>query len=613
MVPGALVALEALPLTPNGKVDRRALPAPAAALDGAYAAPRTPVEEVLASIWAEVLGLERVGVDESFFERGGHSLLATQVVSRARQALGVDLQLRALFEAPTVAGLAAQAEAALAAEHPAPPPITRRADEGPSPLSFAQQRLWFIDQLHPGSATYNIPTALRIRGALRPGVLERALTEIARRHEALRTVFGSAAGEPVQRVRAPAPVGVPVTDLRGLAAGAREAEVLRLAREEAARPFDLARGPLLRASAARLGGAEWAVFFTMHHIVADGWSMGVLVREVSELYGALGEGREPRLPELPVQYADFAAWQRAWLTGEVLEAQLAWWRERLDGAPPLLELPTDHPRPQVQDARSATVRIDLPAELSRALEALSRREGTTLFMTLLAGLQVLLARYSGQEDVSVGSPIANRTRLETERLIGFFVNTLVMRTDLGGDPSVRELLGRVRAGALGAYQRQDVPFERLVEELAPERSMAHSPLFQVLFALQNADAGELRLGRLEMEPLAAGAEGAKFDLTVSLESRERIVGSVQYRTGLWERPTVERMVEHLAAVLRGMASGPERRISELELLDAAEREQVLHAWNATEAEYPLEGGLAALFEAQAARTPDAAAVVFAER
>ncbi|HEU0077861.1 MAG TPA: condensation domain-containing protein, partial [Longimicrobiaceae bacterium] len=390
-------------------------------------------------------------------------------------------------------------------------------------------------------------------------------------------------------------------------------ELLRLAGEEAARPFDLAEGPLLRAAAARLGEAEWVVLFTMHHIVADGWSMGVLVREVSELYGALEEGREPRLPELPVQYADYAAWQRSWLTGETLEAQLAWWRERLEGAPPLLELPTDHPRPPVQDSRSATVRIDLPADLSRALEGLSRREGATLFMTLLAGLQVLLARWSGQDDVAVGSPIANRTRLETERLIGFFVNTLVMRTNLAGDPGVRELLGRVRAGALGAYGRQDVPFERLVEELAPERSMAHSPLFQVLFALQNADAGELRLGAVEMEPLSVVAEGAKFDLTISVESGERIAGSVQYRSSLWERETVERMVEQLAAVLRGMVAAPERRISEIELLGAAEREQVLHEWNATEAEFPVEDGLAALFGAQAARTPDAAAVVFLDR
>ena len=341
--------------------------------------------------------------------------------------------------------------------------------------------------------------------------------------------------------------------------------------------------------------------------------MGVLVGEVSALYGAFSEGAIARLPELPVQYADYAVWQRSWLTGETLEVQLGWWRERLAGAPPFLELPTDRHRPQVQDSRSAVVEIVLPLELSRALESLSRREGVTLFVTLLAGLQVLLARYSGQEDVAVGSPVANRTRLETEGLIGFFVNTLVMRTDLSGDPDVRELLGRVHEGALGAFQHQDLPFERLVEELAPDRSLAYSPLFQVLFALQNANRGELRLGPVEMEPLATGTGGAMFDLTISVESRERIVGSVQYRTSLWERQTIERLVEHLGAVLRGMAADPEARISELELLGEAERVEVLYGWNATKAEYATEGGLAALFEAQAVRTPEAQAVVFGER
>ena len=615
MVPTALVVLERLPLTPTGKTDRRALPAPAgAAQDGCSAAPRSATEEVLAGIWGSVLGVERVGMEADFFELGGHSLLATQVVSRVRQAFGVELPLRDLFEAPTVAGLAGRVEAALASRHAAVPPVARRTGNGPVPLSFAQQRLWFIDQLDPWSPTYNMPTALRIRGGLRPEVLARALTGIVRRHEALRTVFGSAGGEPVQVVRAPGPVGVPVADLRRLGAEAREAEVLRLAGEEAARPFDLARGPLLRAAAVRLAEAEWAVFFTLHHIVADGWSTGVLVGEVSELYGALSDGREPRLPELPVQYADYALWQRAWLAGETLEAQLAWWRERLRGAPPLLELPTDRPRPQVMDPRSAAVEIDLPPELSRALEGLSRREGATLFMTLLAGLQVVLARYSGQDDVAVGSPIANRTRLEIEKLIGFFVNTLVMRTDLAGDPTVRELLGRVRGATLGAYQHQDVPFERLVEELAPERSLAHSPLFQVLFALQNADAGELRLGPLEMEPLAVRAEGAKFDLTISVGWAGRIVGLVQYRTSLWERRTVERMVEHLAAVLRGMASAP--RAADLGAGAAGRGRAGAGAPRLERHGGGVPGGGRsgrALRGAGRARTPDAPALVFLDR
>ncbi|HEX7239905.1 MAG TPA: amino acid adenylation domain-containing protein, partial [Longimicrobiaceae bacterium] len=341
MVPGALVVLDRLPLNANGKVDRRALPSPRWGADEAYLAPRTATEEIVAGIWSAVLGVDRVGVEQGFFELGGHSLLATRVVSRLREELGVEVPLRALFETPTVAALAGHVEAALGSERPASTRIPRRAEDGPSPLSFAQQRLWFIDQLDPGSPTYNMPVALRVRGELRPAALERVLAAVTRRHEALRTVFASAGGEPVQVVRAPGPVGVPVADLRHLPEEAREAEALRLAAGESARPFDLAAGPLLRAAAARLGGQEWVVLFTMHHIVSDGWSMGVLVGEVSELYGALHEGREPRLPELPVQYADYAAWQRAWLRDEALEAQLAYWKTQLANAPSALAVPTD--------------------------------------------------------------------------------------------------------------------------------------------------------------------------------------------------------------------------------------------------------------------------------
>ncbi|HEX7243812.1 MAG TPA: condensation domain-containing protein, partial [Longimicrobiaceae bacterium] len=385
MVPSAFVALERLPLNANGKLDRRALPAPEQDR-AAYVAPRTPAEEVLAGVWAEVLRTERVGVNENFFELGGHSLLATQVVSRVRQGFGTELPLRALFEAPTVAALAGRVEALLAGGEgmQAPPMVALPRDGSPLPLSFAQQRLWFVDQLEPGSAAYNMPFALRLRGCFDPAVLERAVTEIVRRHETLRTVFSAVAGEPVQVIRDAAPVALPVADLRGLAAEPRRAEVLRLAREEAARPFDLAAGPLLRSSLVRVAEEEWAVLFTMHHVVSDGWSLDVLVREVSALYEALAEGREPSLPELAVQYADYAAWQRAWLSGETLEGQLAWWRERLAGAPPLLELPTDRPRSYLGEERGGRTGIALPPEASQALRALSRREGATLFMTLLA-------------------------------------------------------------------------------------------------------------------------------------------------------------------------------------------------------------------------------------
>jgi amino acid adenylation domain-containing protein len=615
MVPPTLVPLDALPLTPNGKVDRRALPAPEPGSTGAeHVEPRTATEEVLCGIFAEVLRLERVGVEESFFSLGGHSLLAMRVASRVRQTLGVELPLRTIFEAPAVAGLAARIGALQADGKDArvPPLVATPRDGSALPLSFAQQRLWFIDQLEPGSAAYNVRYALRLRGLFDPAVLERSLTEIVRRHETLRTVFATVDGEPVQVVLDVAPLLLPVMDLRSLYVESRQAEILRLAREEAVRPFDLAGGPLLRASVARLGEAEWGVLFTMHHIVSDGWSTGVLIREVSELYDALAEGREPVLPELPVQYADYAAWQRSWLTGETLEAELGWWRASLAGAPPLLELPTDRPRPQAQDPRGASVRVSLPREVSDELRALSHREGATAFMTLLATWQLLLSRYSGQEDVSVGTPIAGRTRLETEPLIGFFVNTLVLRTDLSGEPTFRDLLGRVRETTLGAHQHQEIPFERLVEELAPERSLAHTPLFQAMFVFDDDERGGLRMGELEMEPLAVGgAESAKFDLTLGLtEFEEGYLGSLSYRSELWERATMERMAEHFARLVEAGVADPRRPVTEVSILGEAERERLLVGWNATEAGYPAGDLVHELFAAQALRTPDAVALAF---
>ncbi|HEX2094189.1 MAG TPA: amino acid adenylation domain-containing protein, partial [Longimicrobiaceae bacterium] len=613
MVPSVFVGLERLPLTPNGKVDRRALPAPPWGAGEAYVAPRTPSEELLCGIWAEVLGAERVGIEADFFALGGHSLLAMRLISRVRQAFGVELPLRALFEAPTVAGLSRRVEEARRdGAGMQPPPLVPAARDGaPLPLSFAQQRLWFIDQLEPGRPTYNMPFPLRIRGGLELRALERALTEVVRRHESLRTRFPSRRGEPVQEIDPARPVQVPVVDLGGLGARAREAELARLAAEEAARPFDLARGPLLRTTLVRSGGAEWAVLFTVHHIVSDGWSMDVLVREVSALYRSYTRGEEARLPELPIQYADYAAWQRGWLAGEVLEAHLDYWREKLAGAPPLLELPTDHPRPQVQDPRGEGVYFELSPELSGALRALSRTEGATVFMTLLAGLQLLLARYSGQDDVPVGSPIANRTRLETEGLIGFFANTLVLRTDLSGDPTVRELLGRVRETVLGAYQHQEIPFERLVEELAPERSLAHTPLFQVLFVLQNAEPEDLRLGALETEPMSVALETAKFDLTFAMHVGERIAGSVSYRSSLWRRDTMTRLLSSFERLLEGTVAEPRRRVGEIDLLTGAERLQV-QVWNATESELPAVC-VHELFERQAAETPDAVALTWGDR
>ncbi|HEX8273806.1 MAG TPA: amino acid adenylation domain-containing protein, partial [Longimicrobiaceae bacterium] len=612
MVPGSLLVLERLPLTANGKVDRRALPAPEHAADAErYVAPRTPAEEVLAGIWAEVLGVERVGTGDGFFEMGGHSLLATRVVSRIREVLAVELPLRALFEAPTVAGLAQRVEALRRAEQPALPPVVPVERAGAVPLSFAQERLWFLDRLQPGSAFYNVPAALRLSGGLDARALGRALGEIVRRHEALRTTFAEAEGSPVQIV---APFGgfeLPVEDLAGLGESEREATAKRRAAEDAARPFDLRRGPLFRAALLRLDVEEYVLLLCMHHVVSDEWSMGVLFGELAALYAAYREGGESPLPELAVQYADYAVWQREQLQGEVLERQIGYWKERLAGAPELLELPADHPRPAVQTFRGAAEPVALQGELLERLEALSRREGVTLYMTLLAAFQALLSRYSGSEDVVVGSPIAGRTRRETEGLIGFFVNTLVLRSDLSGDPSFREVLRRVRETTLGAYEHQEVPFERLVAELRPERSLSHSPLVQVIFALQNAGGAAGTLPGLQLQPVETELESAKFDLILGVAATPQgLQGEFSYATDLFERATIARMLGHLERVLEQVADDAEVRLGALELLGEAERAQVLEAWNRTEAEYPADRCVHQLFEAQAARTPDAPAVVF---
>ncbi|MFB3092706.1 MAG: condensation domain-containing protein, partial [Dehalococcoidia bacterium] len=492
MLPSVFVMLDALPLTLQGKVDRLALPAPDWArpeLEESFVAPRTPVEEVLAGIWADVLRLERVGIHDNFFELGGHSLLAMQVISRVRSAFQVESPLRSLFESPTVAGLAERIEMARGADRvPQALPLLPASRDGDLPLSFAQQRLWFLEQWEPNSSIYNVPVALRLTGPLNVAALEQSLNEISRRHEALRTTFSVVDGQPAQVIAPKLNLTLPVLDLRELTEIERDAEVQRLVVEEAQAPFDLAQGPLLRASLLRLGQEEHVLMLTMHHVVSDGWSLNVLFRETTTLYQAFSTGEPSPLPEIPIQYADFALWQRQWLQGEELESQLAYWKEQLDGIPPVLELPTDRPRPAVETFRGAQQFLLLPDALTRSLKALSQREEVTLFMTLLAAFQTLLHRYTGQDDILVGFPIANRNRAEIEGLIGFFVNTLVLRTDLSGEPTFRELLGRVREVALDAYTHQDLPFEKLVAELHPERDISRNPLFQVIFQLFNTSS-----------------------------------------------------------------------------------------------------------------------------
>ncbi|HEX6746736.1 MAG TPA: amino acid adenylation domain-containing protein, partial [Longimicrobium sp.] len=608
MVPAEFVWLDRLPLTGSGKIDRLALPEPewGQAAAESFIAPRTPTEELLAGIYAEVLGVERVGVQDSFFELGGHSLLATRVVSRVRNVLGAELPLPAVFQSPTVERLAAALEGARASDLPAVVPLPHA---GEAPLSFAQERLWFLDHLQPGGSEYNLPAALRLRGALDERALEQSLGELVRRHESLRTTFASAGGEPVQVIHPAGEWALEIEDLSNLSADERETEAERRARDEAERPFDLAAGPLFRARLLRLGDGDHVLLLVIHHVVFDGWSTGVILRELGALYAAFAQGLPSPLAEPRLQYADYAGWQGEHLKSGRLDAQLAWWRERLAGAPAVLDLPTDRPRPNAPSHRGAVERLAVPAELAAQLRALGRTEGATPFMVLLAAFQLLLSRYSGQEDVVVGSPIAGRTRAELEGLVGFFVNTLALRTDLSGNPSFRELLGRVREVTLGAYAHQELPFERLVQEVAPERSLGHAPLFQVMLTLQNAPREELKLDGVEVEWLEIEDTAAKFDLSLfAAESGEALDLSLQYATDLLDGSTARQMLHHLHALLAGAAAHPDRRVSELEMLGAEERAQLVSEWAATPSTHP-HAFTHELFARKAAATPERTALV----
>ncbi len=613
MVPAAVAVLEAMPLTPGGKLDRRALPeVDAGAGAGAHVAPRTQTEQVLAAVWAEVLGVERVGAADDFFALGGHSLLATRAASRIREAFGAEVPLRALFEAPVLADLALRVDDALReGAGVRVPPVVPAPRGGPLPLSFGQRRLWLVDRLQPGSPAYNVPASLRVRGPLEPRALAGALAALVERHEALRTVFPAADGEPVQVVLPASPVPLPVVELRALSPEDAEREARRLADAEALRPFDLGAGPLLRSTLLLVGEGDRVLLFTMHHVVSDGWSVGVLTREVGELYAALAEGRAPALAPLPVQYADYAAWQREWMSNDALDAQLAWWLGRLEGAPPLLELPLDRPRPAQPDGRGAASRVVLPAELSDRLRARARAQGATPFMALLAGWQALLARWTGADDLVVGTPVAGRGRTELEGLIGFFVNTLALRARVPGGETFRDLLGRVREEVLGAFAHQDLPFERLVEELAPERAPAHTPVFQVMFTLRTEEPGGLSLGGAAVEPFGGGAATAKFDLALELADADgRLAGGLVFRTELFDADTVDRLASAYAALLEGALADPDRPVAAIPLLDAAERRMLLGDWGAPGTVPAPSRSVHELFAEQAARTPAAAALSF---
>ncbi|HEX8128490.1 MAG TPA: amino acid adenylation domain-containing protein [Pyrinomonadaceae bacterium] len=617
MCPSAFVMLESLPLNANGKIDRRRLPAPTEAdweQGENFVRPRTLVEELLAEIWAQVLGVKRVGLNDNFFELGGHSLLATRIVSKAREAFHIELSLRALFEKPTVAGLSAVVEAEMKRAQqgtPTPPLLPVPRDGGGLPMSFAQQRLWFLDRLVPGNAFYNLHEVYRIKGQLHVPTLVAALNEIVKRHEILRTTLVEDEGRLLQVVSPAATLELPLVSLEDLPEERdRQLAAARLAREDAQRPFNLSEDMLLRTTLVRLGAEDHRLILTMHHIVTDGWSMGILLRELIALYQAFSAGRPSPLPELAVQYADFSQWQQDWLCGEVLETELSYWREQLAAAPPALVLPTDRPRPATQSFSGATHRFQLDEALARELVALSRREGATLFMTLLAAFNVLLARYSGQDDILVGTPVANRNRVEVEHLIGFFVNTLVLRTRLEDGLSFRRLVRQVREVCLGAYAHQEVPFEKLVEELHPERSLSHHPLFQVMFTADHAPAEEAPPEGLTLGLIGTNDETAKFDLTFSFtESDQGLSGAIEYNTDLFDAATVARMSNHFRQLLEAIIDNPDMPVSRLPLLAEDEQRQLLVEWNDTAATYPDALCVHQLFKAQAARTPEQIAVI----
>ena len=598
MVPSAFVPLQSLPLTPNGKVDRKALPVPhtIAAPEISLAAPSSPLEQSIAKISAELLGVSQIGVHDNFFELGGNSLLATQLIARLRETLNLELPLRLAFEFPTVESLANAISAAQVAssetssvEHET---ITHTERANETPLSFAQQRIWFLHQLEPGSH-YNDHFDLRVRGPLKVEILERAINEIVRRHDTLRSSFSDGDGEPVQTIAKELVVTLPVTDVGHLPASRREQEAVRLAVEDCNRPFDLERAPLFRCSLVRLAPDDHLLILTFDHIIIDGWSHGVFLSEMTALYEAFLVSRPSPLPELSIQYSDFAAWQQRWMKGNAMAGHLQYWKAQLRGAPPLLELPIDRPRPRIQSFRGARLSFTLDKPLVDALGALGRTESCTLFMVLLAGFQTLLARRSGAEDLVIGSPIANRNRHEVEPLIGSFMNTLALRGDLSGDPPFIELLQRVHKTALDAYAHQDLPFEKLVAELQPARHLSHSPIFQVMFILQNTPASPTQSGTLTIAQQDIDAGSSKMDLTLNLEETpEGCVGWMEYSTDLFDRSTIERFIYQYQFLLKSIVDNPASRLSEL-ALERAAQESNGHAGtsgpSATEPDVPVVG------------------------
>lgn len=615
MIPAHFCLMAALPKTAGGKVDRHALPSPdtfQTDVQKVSMAPRTPTEEALVQLFADLLRVKQVGVDDDFFELGGHSLIATQLVSRIRDALGVELPLRHLFFQPTVEHLAAVVDeirsgtdgSSRPAILPAPPDLKEK------PLSFAQQRMWFLDQLEPASSQYNIPDAVRIRGRLDAKILRVCLQSLVQRHEILRTAFTTIDGRPRLDVLAELDIDLPVIDLSELSPEEREQKLQHHILENATLGFDLSRAPLFRLRLIKLGEEEHVLSSTMHHSISDGWSFAVLVNDVAILYSRLLRGDSTPMPPPAIQYSDFAVWQRQWLQGKVLEKQLAFWKQQLEDAP-VLALPTDRPRPSFMTTAGAHLSFSFSREVTKALNELSRRHGVTLFMTLLSAFQLFLHRYARQDSISVGTPVANRTSKELESLIGFFVNTLVLRTELAGNPSFIELLRRVKEVTLNAYAHQDLPFEKIVDALQPERDAGHTPLFQVMFLLQNIPSQQRSIEGLLFESLPIETRTSNFDLTLVMEEQEgRLLGGFEYNTDLFNESTIHRMIQHFTTLVENIVSAPQQAIERLPMMNSAESFQVMFEWNRTAVDYGAPAVIHELITLQAERTPQAVAVKF---
>lgn len=596
MIPALFVSLDAFPLTPNGKIDKRSLPIPNfIPSSNLFVAPRTPTEEILANIWKQVLNLEHISIHDNFFALGGHSLLATRVISQIRQYFSLEIPLRFLFEASTLAELAKEIEVTqletLGLEIP---PISKTEK---NPLSFAQQRQWFLAQLEPDSPFYNIPAAIRLQGQLDITLLEQSFNQVIQRHKILRTAFETVEGQPVIVISPEISLNLSVIELKS-------EQIKSFIQQEVQQPFKLDELPLFRVKVLHLSPEEHIILLTIHHIISDAWSVGILVHEVATLYHG------STLPDLPIQYSDYATWQREYLQGKILETQLAYWKKQLKDAPTVLELPTDEQRSVIQTFQGATCNFKISPEETKSLKTLTQQQGCTVFMTLLAIFKTLLYRYTSNEDIVVGSPIANRNRTETEGLIGFFVNTLALRTDLSGNPTFTTLLQRIKEVALNSYAHQDIPFEQLVDELQLPRDLSFTPLFQVMFVLQNIPRPTLNLSGLEWTPLETESSTAKFDLTLYMaETEEGFVGTFEYNTDLFKESTLKRMIGHFQTLLTAIIANPQQRLSELPLLTQTEKQQILEEWNNNQTEYPKTNGLHQFFEAQVKQTPNAIAII----